>query len=166
MSVPISPGTKFSQFNFGGQPVAGDLAAGLRNGRDTLFDIAGSGPPSTLTLTVNQIGHGFLAGNVLRLNGAVYVLAQANNAVNAEVVGIVSSVIDANDFILQFAGVIVNLPVPISPLTPGGVYFLSPTAAGAMTLVAPVTPGQILKSLLIANTTTSGFWLNNLGQQL
>ena len=164
--VPFSPGIKFSQFAQGGMPVAGDQAAGLRNGIDTLFDIGASGPPSTLTLAVVQPAHGFTVGQVVRFTGAAFVLAQADNAGDAEVFGIVASVQDANDFMIQFGGIVTVLPAPVSPLIPGNIYFLSAAAAGAMTNVPPVAIGQIRKALMIAYTATSGLWLNYLGQQL
>jgi hypothetical protein len=163
MSVPFSPGIKFSQFVNGGVPVPGDLAAGLRNGVDTLFAISGAGPDSTLTLPITQAAHGLVVGNVVRLNGLLYVRAQANNAVNAEVVGIVIAVADANNFTLQFGGLVSALGFVAIP---GTVYFLDAVTAGALTAVPPAVVGQIRKPILVANTAASGFWQNQLGQQI
>ncbi len=88
--------------------------------------------------------------------------AQADSAANADVVGIVSSVADADNFELQLGGYVINL----AGLTAGDVYFLDPAVPGAMTTVAPVAVGEIRKPVFIAATTTAGFWLNYNGQQL
>ena len=153
-------GVKFDQFLNGGAPQAGDEAVGLRNGQNYRFDIS-SINGETLSKEFIQVAHGFVIGNWLRFDGANFQLAQANNAANADVVGIVSSVIDANTFILQFAGFVSNL-IPV--LFAGTVYFLDPAVPGAMTAVVPVTPGQIRKPLFIAYATSAGFYLNYNGQ--
>ena len=57
---------------------------------------------SKIAVNVHQENHGFTIGTVLRWNSALdghtygYTAAQANNAYNAEVVGIVSQVIGSN----------------------------------------------------------------------
>lgn len=158
--------TQFSQFINGGNPQAGDRVAGLRNNLNTLFDFSGQGG-STLTIPVNQVAHGLTRGQIVRLNGGTFVTAQANNAANAEVVGIVSSVVDVNNFVLQFGGLVINLIAPTpayAPLTPGTVYYLDPAVAGNAIAVAPVVPGQINKPLMVAYTASSAFWFNYRGQ--
>lgn len=152
-------GVKFDQFLDGGAPQAGDQAVGLRNGQNYRFDIS-SINGETLSKEFTQVAHGFVLGNWVRFDGANFVLAQANNAVNADVVGIVAAVVDANQFVLQFAGFVSNL-VPV--LVPGTVYFLDPAVAGGMTAVVPVVPGQIRKPLFIAYATSAGFYLNYMG---
>ena len=120
------------------------------------------GIANDLQINVNQVGHGLVFGNVVRINGGLYVLAQADNVADAEAVGIVVDVIDANNFTLQFGGYIVGIGI----LIPGDVYFLSVGVAGALTAVRTVVPGSVVKPLLIADTATSGFWINQLGQLL
>lgn len=156
-------GVKFDQFLDGGVPQSGDQFVGLRNGQNYRFDGGSINNGTTLSKEFVQVAHGFAIGDIVRLNGGTFVTAQANNAANADVVGIVSAVGDADHFILQFAGFVINL-APV--LVAGSVYYLDPTTAGAMTAVAPATPGQILKPLLIAYSTQTGFWLNYQGQQL
>src|SRR4029434_3832687 len=85
-------------------------------------------PPGN-TAAIVQSGHGFSPGQVLRWNGSTHVLAKGDTAANAEAVGIVSHVWDANRFTLMFFGKCTEL----SGLTPGAVYFLSPSTAGALT---------------------------------
>ncbi len=153
-------GVKFDQFLDGGVPTQGDQAVGLRNGQNYRFDISSLGGFS-LTKEFTQVAHGFALGEVVRLNGAVFVLAQANNVANAEVVGIVAAVDDADHFTLLFAGFVENL-APV--FAAGTVYFLDPAVAGGMTAVVPVVPGEVRKPLFVAYSTSTGFWMNYLGQ--
>lgn len=118
---------------------------------------------SVLSQIVSQAGHGFAVGDVIRCVGLNnFTKAQANSAANAEVIGIVCSVVSANIFRYQFAGEVTTG----GAVVPGTVYFLDPVTAGAITATAPTTPGQILKPILIATFVTSGIWLNYIGQQL
>lgn len=110
-------------------------------------------------IIVTQTAHGFVVGNVLRFNGTAYAKAQADSVTNAEVVGMVASVTDANTFVLQMNGRITGL----SSLTSGGVYFLSPTTAGGLTSTEPITLGQVSKPLLVAISSTAGIMLNMRG---
>jgi hypothetical protein len=153
-------GVKFDQFLDGGVPQAGDQAVGLRNGQNYRFDISSIGGFS-ISKEFTQVAHGFSIGEILRLNGAVFVLAQADMAANADVVGIVSAVTDADNFVLLFGGFVENL-IPV--LAAGTVYFLDAAVAGAMTAVPPAVIGQVRKPLLIAYSTSTGFWLNYNGQ--
>lgn len=112
--------------------------------------------------TITQTAHGFSAGNVLTYNGTAYALAKADTTTDAEVVGIVIASIDANDFLMQFGGYVTGL----SGLTAGSAHFLSPSSAGTLTTTAPTTTGQVIKPVLVADTTTSGYWTNQLGIQV
>jgi hypothetical protein len=90
------------------------------------------------------------------LNSTVYTKAKADAASTAEVVGIVSAVADANNFTLTHRGRVTGL----SGLTAGSVYFLSAATAGLLTATEPSTVGHVSKPVLVADTTTSGFFLN------
>ena len=114
------------------------------------------GSGANLTDTIAQTSHGFSVQDVVYYTGSAYAKAKADTAAHAEVVGIVSAVADANDFTLLTAGYITGL----SGLTAGTVYFLDPSTAGALTATAPSTVGQIDKPLLIADSTTSGYFNN------
>jgi len=130
------------------------------DGTDISWQVGGGGgSASTVTYDVNQATHGFSVGDVLRLNGTSYTEAQANTSANAEVVGIVSVVDDVNNFTLQVGGRITGL----SGLTAGDGYFLRSDLAGAITSTEPTTIGNIVKPVLIADTTTSGFIFNMRG---
>lgn len=100
---------------------------------------------------VTQASHGFVVGEVLYLNGSTYTKAIATAANTAEVVGVVSRVIDASTFELTLSGEISGL----SGLTPGEVYFLSAATAGALTVTEPSVVGQVSLPVGVASSTTS-----------
>ena len=111
--------------------------------------------------TVTQTAHGFTVGNILRVSGAsTFAKAQADTAVNAEVVGIVIQVIDANTFLMVTNGACTGL----SGLIAGTVYFLSDTAAGLLSTAEPTPNGvRVSKPVLIATGATTGFFMNQRG---
>ena len=100
---------------------------------------------------VTQATHGFVVGDVLYLNGATYTKARADAANTAEVVGMVSRVIDANTFEITLSGEVSGL----TGLTAGEVYFLSPITAGATTTTEPSVVGQVSLPVGIASSTTT-----------
>jgi hypothetical protein len=116
----------------------------------------GGGPSSAVTYDITQVAHGFTVGKVLKMSGTTYALAQADSAANAEVVGIVSAITDADNFTMQMGGRVTGL----SGLTAGTEYFLSPSSAGALTATEPTTLNQVSKPLFLAATTTSGYFYN------
>ncbi len=156
------PGVKFSQFVNAGALAAGDEVVGLRNGVNARFAADVPGASTSFQRNIVQAAHGFIIGNILRLNGSTYVLAQADIVANSDVVGIVVGVVNVNEFTLQFGGYISVLAARV----PGSVYFLSEGFAGIMTVIAPTLPGQVRKPLFIADSATSGYWLNYNGQVL
>lgn len=123
---------------------------------------AGGGGGETvvpLTIDVNQTGHGYVVGDWLRHNGTSYVKAQADSASNSRAIGVVIEVVDVDNFILQAGGYVETL----SGLTAGTQYYLSPSSAGAMTATEPTAEDQISKPIFIADSTTSGWVLNQRG---
>jgi hypothetical protein len=111
-------------------------------------DPTGTGSGEATSQTLTQTSHGFAAGDCLRFNGSIWVKAQADIADNSEVQGVVSSV-TTDTFILITSGRIGGL----SGLISGGVYFLSDTVPGGMTLTEP----PISKPVLFADSTQTGF---------
>lgn len=111
------------------------------------------GATSGINPTITQTAHGFTVGQWLYYNGTSYALAQANSFSTSVVVGVVASVIDANNFTLLTVGQIAGL----SSLTPGTLYYLSTSVAGALQPTAPGTVGQIIKPVLISVSATAGF---------
>jgi hypothetical protein len=115
---------------------------------------ANGGSSGTMTRPIGQTTHGLAVGNVVRLNGSGnYILAIADSEVNAEIVGVVSGVADADNFTLTVGGFISGL----SGLTAGVVMFLSATVAGTLTSSEPTGNTQISKPVLVADTATSGY---------
>lgn len=122
-----------------------------------------------------QSAHGLQVGNVIRYDGtAGYTFASAvgeggvGGVAAAEVLGVVSKVIDINTFDIAFLGE-VNADnwsgVKIesgAALEPGCVYFLSPFGAnqrGKITKVKPNVIGQIHKPVMLAIGASSGIVL-------
>lgn len=128
----------------------------------TINAAGGGGSGSSLTKEWTQTSHGFAVGDVIRHNGTDFVKAQANSVANAEAIGIVDTVTDANTFTFTIAGYISGL----SGLTAGEVYFLSASTAGALTATAPTTDGQVVKPMLIATSTSVGYVFNMRGEEL
>ncbi len=114
-------------------------------------------PLECADLPVNQIGHGFVFGNVVKCIATdTYALAQSDDPADAEVAGIVIRVIDADNFVLHFIGETDGF----TGLIPATVYFLSDITPGLLTVVEPTTAGHVSKPLLISHSTTSGLFFN------
>jgi hypothetical protein len=108
---------------------------------------------------IYQVGHTLAQGDCIRYNGSSYVGALADTENNAQIIGMVSAVYDADNFAIVMVGKVSFL----SGLTPGSIYYLSPTLTGKMTLTQPSTSGQVEKPILIATTTTAGYFVNMRG---
>lgn len=111
---------------------------------------------------VNQ-AHSFSIGDVVRYDSASFVKAQANSEANAEVVGIISNIPDANSFYVTQMGFVSGITSPGS-LTPGTLYYLSPSTAGLLTATKPTAAGQVELACFIAYTSSSGFFFANVGE--
>jgi hypothetical protein len=109
---------------------------------------------SAVTLAIHQVAHGFSVGQLLYFNGTAYAKAKADVGDTSEVVGIVSSLTDADNFNLTSAGFVAGL----SGLTPGKVYYLSDTVAGGLSIDPPTTPGHISTPVMMSISASTG-WL-------
>lgn len=120
---------------------------------------------NAITFNVYQVAHGFVVGDVIKESGTAntYAKAQADSAANAEVVGIVSTVTDANNFIYTTHG-IVTAGVPAQAA--GTVLFLSPSSAGALTATEPTTAGQVSKPVAVVLENATRLLFNNSRGQL
>jgi hypothetical protein len=108
----------------------------------------------SVVVAIHQTSHGLAIGNVVKRASSAYSTAQADSAANANVIGIVSASSGADDFVITTEGYVTGL----SGLTDNTVYYLHPTSAGALTDTEPATVGQVRKPLLIADSTTSGYF--------
>jgi len=149
-------------FDFIIPPLTGDIITVIYQ------DTQGSTGES-LTFAVNQVGHGLSEGDVIKSNGTddEYAKAQADSSVNAEVVGIVTSVVDADNFIYS-KDIMGYDGAGIPAGTPGVAVFLSPSVAGDMTLTEPTTAGQISKPIgvLLATGAKMNFSSDIRGQEV
>ncbi len=89
-------------------------------------------------LHVFQTSHGLSVGDWIRNNGTSYVKSQANVSVNAEVLGVVDSIIDDDNFIFQFGGIFTK-----GTWTVGTSYFLSPDISGDAVSLPEYTAGEV-----------------------
>jgi len=133
----------------------------IYNMRGLVVGSGGGGGGASLSEDITQATHGFAVGDWLRLSGTSYVKAQADSVANAESVGVVSAVADVNNFTLQFGGKVTGL----SGLSADDTYFIDESTAGAITNTAPSAVGEVVKPVLIADSTTSGYIFNMRGSE-
>lgn len=141
---------------------AGDLTGKAPIGAILALATDGStiGPNETVTTTIDQTAHGFVVGNIVRHDGSSWVKAQANTYNGAITYGMVSTVTNANTFVVTLVGRVTGL----SGLVAGTPYFLSATTAGTLQAYPPAEAGTVVKPLLLAITTTTGVFNNQRGQ--
>ena len=113
---------------------------------------SGGGGGGTISQSIEQVAHGFALGNALYWTGSAWAKAQANDA-DTLAQGVVTRVIDVDNFELSFGGKIEGL----STLTPGSFYYLDDETAGAYTL-SPNFEG-LSQTLFFAVSATEGFIL-------
>jgi len=119
----------------------------------------GGGSSSSLTRTITQTAHGFTVGQWVYLSAAsTYALTDADLSQPSDSIGVVSTVVDANNFTLLTSGYVIGL----TGLTAAEPHFLSGTP-GTITATEPTNPAQIRKPVLIADTTTSGWVIDRSG---
>lgn len=120
---------------------------------------AASAASAENTLAITQVAHGLAVNDLIKYTGTAYAKAQADSLANSHVVGIVTSVADADNF--TFTKTVGARITTLSGLTAGAVYYLSPSSAGAMTATQPIAADDISKPVLIALSTTSGVFIND-----
>lgn len=131
---------------------------------------------SSIRKRFNITSHGLTLGNVVRITATGHIVpALATDAVQAETLGIVSSV-SGNSFVVTLKGHITGLSGPRDTVnetefTPGDVYFLAGTTAGKL-LSTPDTGsyklsvGQIRKAMFLAESTVSGYVMSYIGAEI
>ena len=124
-------------------------------GKATWQIAAVSSSGENVTKQICQISHGFNVKDVIGWSGGTYNKAIANGLYDGEVIGIVSKCYNANCFDLTQSGYITGL----TGLTTSTTYFLSDVTAGLLTSIEPTGNTHISKSVLIANSSTSGWVL-------
>ena len=135
----------------------GSMEVATKNAIYDKFESLGGG--SSVSRSINETAHGLAVGEIVKFSGSIHDEAQADSSANAEVVGMVIAVADADNFTLLTEGYFTTL----SGLTANTTYFLSPSSAGAYTATEPSTAGQVSKPLFRAISTTSGYFFNQRG---
>lgn len=122
---------------------------------DGSWAVPSSGAVTAITNTIAQTAHGFSVGNVLRpATSTTYTLAKNDTLADSQVAGIVTTVIDANDFIITTFGFMNTL----SGLTANTLYYLD--NAGGFTISPPST--GVIKYLFVGVNNTSAYFEPNL----
>lgn len=121
-------------------------------------------------VTGNYIPAGVTVGKVVRLtNTGGITLAKADNAVNAEVLGIAIDV-DTSRTLVAVAGKVFGTTLSNNlisgGLTSGCVYFVDPVVAGGITRTEPSTLGFVSKPIILGLSTTEGLILPYRGQYI
>ena len=104
---------------------------------------------ASLTEAVEQASHGLAVGDAIRLSGTnTYAKAQANTAGNADYIGHVVEVVDANNFVYAHGGIITE-GVPAQAA--GTVMYLSAATAGEYVPSAnkPTDSGHVDKPTMV-----------------
>jgi hypothetical protein len=114
---------------------------------------------NSLSNPVLQVGHGLIKGKVVRLSAGSFVEALADTEANAQVVGMVSGVADADHIFVMQEGFISDL----SGLVANTLYYLSPSSSGDLTSTIPTGGTQAVLPCFIAYTTTSGYFFGSVG---
>lgn len=122
----------------------------------------GSGDSSLFKQVFTQVGHGFVQGDYVYMKtDGDFAKTNASTVVTAELQGLVSRVVDADNFELQTAGFVdisawVGPPTWWQGMNPGDVFFLSDTNSGEHTLVPPTANGYVNLPVFWAITSTFG----------
>ena len=110
------------------------------------------------SFTVTQASHGLSVGNVVKASGnSAFAKAQANNAANAEVVGVVTAVADTSNFTITTSGEI-TVAAAVPNVAAGTVVFLHQSASsdeGTLTATEPSTDDEISKPVAIVTHQNS-----------
>lgn len=103
--------------------------------------------PSKFSRTVTKTSHGFTSGDLMKglyetggsdSGSGAYYLSQGDSATHGRMLGILTSITDANHFVLSW-----GYMDGFSGLTASSPYYQDPSTAGAFTTTKPTTSGQV-----------------------
>ena len=113
-----------------------------------------------------QTGHTFLVGDVVGYTGSSYFKPVATTT-GGEPLGIVSAIIDTDNFTIVYQGYIEGLSgvtaTTNTTLSAQTVYYLSPTVAGKLTPDQTITQDDVVKPMIITLTTDDANVVNYRG---
>ena len=116
-------------------------------------------------ITVGTSGYTF--GSVVRITSSGYTAAKANDPDSAEIVGVLSALTTTSSTVTLAGRINGNFQtVAGGTLSPGCVYFLSPSTGGYVTTTEPTTVGQVSKPVLLGLGETAGVVLQYRGNYL
>ena len=106
-----------------------------------------------MSLAVTHTSHGFDSndiGKAVRSSGTdgQFVVARANTAANAEVVGVITSIDSVNQYTITTSG-FVDVVAAVPTATAGTVYFLAEAADSQLTSTEPTTAGAVSKPVAV-----------------
>lgn len=119
-----------------------------------------------LTKEFEQSTHGFVVGDVIGYDGSDFLKVNSVTAGSIEPLGIVTTIIDSNNFKLTFSGYISTAGITDysgGTLTGGTVYYLASTPSGKLTSAAPTGMTEISKPMLVALSGDTGIVLQYRG---
>lgn len=116
---------------------------------------SGGGTGERISKCITQANHGFAVKDVIGWSGGTYNKAIADGTYDGEVLGIVTKCYGPNAFELTQSGYVTGLTGLVASTT----YFLSDVTAGLLTSTEPTGDTHISKTVMVADTTTSGWVL-------
>ena len=155
---------KFSQFNGPSPILPTDIVVGLRADpahgnqlNNWQFTGVGSGSGGGVTTIITQI-EALTVGQWVYVNSSgVYVPAQANTPITAEVIGVVINIPGPDQYTIQQAGYIAVTPASFGVLVEGDVYFLDTATAGNIVNVDATVNGFVSRPCFVADSISSGW---------
>jgi hypothetical protein len=125
-------------------------------------------PSNSFRITGITVGTpGYTFGMPVYINSSGYTTSIANSPDSAEVVGMLSSLNSSYSVVTTNGYISGNFQtIAGSTLSPGCIYFLSPSTGGYITTTEPTTLGQVSKPVLIGLGATSGVVIQYRGNYL
>jgi len=124
----------------------------------------GTGVGERVQKEIFQNTHGFIYGDIISFNGTQYEKADASTSFVDEAIGIVTEIVNTNEFVVTYLGFIdgVNTITPQEggSLLPATKYYLSADIGGKITANPPTTIGNIVKPILVTLTSNSANIIN------
>ena len=115
-----------------------------------------------ITKVITKTSHDFAVLDVIGFSGSTYNKSIADGTYDGEILGIVSKCLTADSFELTQAGYVTGL----TSLSTNSTYFLSDETAGLLTSTKPSIAGHIVKTVMVADSETSGWVLPYAGFQV
>lgn len=117
--------------------------------------VSGVTSAENVTKPIYLPNHGFSLTDVIGWSGGTYNKAIADDTYSGETIGIVSKVVDGDNFYLTQSGYITGL----TGLVTNSTYFLSDSTAGGIRTTKPTDVGHMVRAIMVADSTTSAWVL-------